>query len=116
MVKIIDNAITMTRGDTLRATVTITRDGEAYTPVTGDTVRFALKRDVLNGAKTEYKDAEPLVLKDIPIDTLLLQLDPEDTKHLGFGSYVYDIQITFADGSVDTFIAAQKLVLSPEVE
>ncbi len=116
MVKIENNVITMTRGDTLRATVTITRDAEPYTPVTGDAVRFALKRNVLNGSKTEYKDAEPLILRDIPIDTLLLELTPDDTKALGFGEYVYDIQITFADGSVDTFIAAQKLVLSPEVE
>ena len=43
-------------------------------------------------------DEKPLVVKDIPSDTMLLVLEPEDTKTLPFGKYVYDIQITYADG------------------
>ena len=119
-VRINRNIIQMTRGDTLLAQVKInvsTDSGvEPYEPQEGDTVRFALKHNTMNLAKTEYTDTDPLILKDIPIDTLILALDPEDTKNLGFGEYVYDIQITLADGTVDTFIAEGRFVLKPEVQ
>lgn len=109
------NKITMTRGDTLRVKVGIIVDGEAYTPQEYDVVRFALKHSKLNAAQTEYTDAEPLVLKEIPNETLVLELEPSDTKSLGFGKYDYDIQITFADGTVDTFIS-DALKLTKEVD
>lgn len=110
------NKITMTRGDTLRVTVGMFRDGEEYTPSVGDTLRFALKTPKFKDNGGNYKDDEPLILKDIPISTRLLSLDPEDTKSLKFGKYVYDIQITFADGTVDTFITTEDFKLTPEVE
>ena len=115
MVEVNGNKITMTRGDTLRIKVDITVDGETYEPVNGDVVRFALKHDSLNSTKTEFTDTEPLVLKTIPNETLVLELEPEDTKSLGFGKYAYDIQITFEDGTVDTFIS-DRVVLTKEVE
>lgn len=104
-----NNAIYLTRGDTFKAVLTITYpDGSIYTPIEGDSIRFAMKRDV--------EDTECLILKDIPIDTMMLQLDPADTKELEFGSYIYDIQLTKANGDVDTFITASKLKLTVEVE
>lgn len=115
MVKINNNKITMTRGDTLSTTVTITVDGEEYTPQTGDTVRFAMKHDDMTVDKTAYTDSEALLIKNIPIDTMLLKLDSADTKPFDFGNYVYDIEITFANGDVDTFISST-LVLKPEVD
>lgn len=118
MYSIKKNQITLTRGDTLRLEVEIEKDGEAYTPVEGDSVRFALKHPKMTrdtDGYEEFSDAEPLLVKDIPIDTMILQLDPEDTKPFGFGEYVYDIQITFSDGTVDTFIANTKFKLEPEV-
>lgn len=117
MVKIKGNTITMTRGDTLLVGVGMElKNGDIYTPVQGDTLRFALKHPKMNAYKSEYTDAEPLVLKDIPIDTCQLRLEPEDTKSLGFGDYVYDIQLTRADGYVDTFIYEAKFTLAPEVD
>ena len=116
MIHIEGTTITMTRGDTLAVQVGITRGGEPYTPQEGDSVRFALKSSKMNAKRTEYADAEPLLVVDIPTDTLLLQLAPEDTKPLGFGSYVYDIQLTYADGAVDTFITEATLTLTPEVD
>lgn len=109
-------AITMTRGDTLRVQVNIQRDGESYTPAAGDAVRFALKRARYKNSGGNFCDDEPLLRKDIPTDTMLLELAPEDTKPLRFGKYVYDIQITFADGTVDTFIPTADFLLTPEVE
>lgn len=111
-----DNSITLTRGDTFRGKVGIKVDGEQYTPVDGDVVRFALKHNKLNADKTEYTDPEPLILKTIPNDTLILELEPSDTKELGFGKYVYDVQITLADGTVDTFITKAPFKLTEEVD
>ena len=106
-VKIQGNVIRLTRGDSLRVTVGITQDGETYTPSEGDSIRFALKKD--------FNDLNPLVIRNIPIDTLQLILIPEDTKPLDFGKYWYDIELTKADGTVDTFIGPEKFYITEEV-
>ena len=112
--------IRLTRGDSLILQVVILRkkDKEApeiYTPEDGDAVRFALKRNIMNPEKTRYLDSKPLVEKNIPIKTLILRLESEDTKFLEFGNYVYDIELTTKDGMVDTFIADADFILTPEV-
>ncbi len=117
MVKVVKgNRIEMTRGDTLLLRVKVTVGGVPYTPMPGDSVRFALKRDDMDYYKKQFKDASPLVLRDIPTDTMLLRLEPEDTKGLDFGDYVYDVQLTFASGFVRTFIADARLTLCREVD
>lgn len=78
-----------------------------YIPMNGDRIRFAMKND--------YNDETPLLIKEIPIDTMILTLNPEDTKHLPFGKYVYDIELTKATGEVDTFITKAILKLTEEV-
>lgn len=101
--------ITLTRGDTFMAQISIAdSNGEPYVPVEGDSVRFAMK--------AKCTDAEPLLVKEIPIDTLKLVLEPEDTKGLSFGTYVYDIQLTKATGEVDTFITTAKIKITEEVD
>lgn len=108
MVRLQGTSIIMTRGDTARVQVSISNpDGSEYQPVEGDTVRFAMKES--------YDDEEPLVLKDIPTDTMLLTIDPADTKPLPFGKYVYDIELTQTDGTVNTFITKASIVLDEEV-
>lgn len=102
--------ITLTRGDTLVVKVSITqKDGDIpYIPSGSDKVRFAMKE--------KYTDEEPLLVKDIPIDTMELVLNPEDTKKLPFGKYVYDIQLTTSSGVVDTFITKSTFKLTEEVD
>ena len=107
--------IKMTRGDTLNVKVTINKDGEEYVPEEGDVIRFALKSNTLKSDNSGYKDEEPLILREIPTDTMLLKLDPADTKELPFGTYVYDIEITFADGAVETFITKASFKITEEV-
>lgn len=114
-VKVEGNTITMTRGDTLRLKIVVVVDGEEYTPHGQDVVRFAVKHSQLNAMKTEYADKKPLISKVVPNITQTLQLDPADTKALGFGRYDYDVQITFADGTVSTFIS-DTLALTKEVD
>ena len=114
--KIKKNSISLTRGDTFRAQVTLlTEDGSPYVPTAGDSLRFALKHPQLNSDGTDYADTNPLILKTIPTDTMILELEPEDTKSLGFGDYVYDVEITLEDGTVDTFITAAPFKLTEEV-
>ena len=107
--KVRNNTIYLTRGDTFRAVITITNpDGTIYTPKDGDSIRFAMKESV--------DSEELLIFRDIPIDTMMLVIYPGDTKELEYGSYVYDIQLTKANGDIDTFITASKLKLTYEVE
>lgn len=117
--------ITHTRGDTLLLPVEIYQnigpdpEGEPvwapYIPQPGETVRFALKSARMTTGNREYVDQEPLILVDIPINTLILRLDPEDTKDLSFGTYKYDIEITQLGGIVTTFITEADFKLTPEV-
>ena len=101
--------ITLTRGDSFAADIGIYQpNGDPYIPTEGDSVRFAMKKNV--------KDTEVLIFKDIPIDTLRLVIDSEDTKGLEFGTYVYDIQLTKSTGEVDTFITKSNFILTEEVE
>ena len=104
-----NNTIYLTRGDTFKAVISITYpDGSVYTPKEGDQIRFALKENI--------EDEECLIWRDVPIDTMLLVIYPGDTKELEFGTYVYDIQLTKANGDVDTFITASKFKITAEVE
>ena len=108
MQSIVGTTITLTKGDTFKATVTMeTASGEKYTPAAGDVIRFALKKN--------YSDAQPLIHKTIPHDTMLLQLVPSDTSERDIGKYVYDIEITYANGDIDTFIDRAQFILTEEV-
>lgn len=99
MFSIENNDIILTRGDTLLLQIKMIKQGEIYTPKQGDSIRFAMKK------KYTDKDSEVILVKNIPIDTLILEIQPQDTKNLPMRSkYVYDIQFTDAQGRVDTFI------------
>lgn len=114
--KINKTAITLTRGDTFIVTVSLKyKDGTPYEPTSADTVRFALKSKRMLAGNTAFYDKEPLILKDIPTNTMELRLDPEDTKDLLFGQYKYDIELTRGDGFVCTFIANADFEIAPEV-
>ena len=114
--KVDGTSVYLTRGDSLLLQIGITVNQQEYTPAAGDTIVFALKRDKMNSNRSAYIDAEPLIEKSSPYDTCLLTLDPSDTAELPFGNYVYDVQITFENGRVDTFINNAKFYLVPEVE
>ena len=102
-----NNNITLVRGDYFSCHVTMTKEGEIFTPTSGS-LRFAVKK--------RYTDTDDKVLinKQIPLDTLLLELESSDTKSLKFGDYVYDIEYTDILGHPDTFIRA-KFILAEEV-
>lgn len=97
--KIEGTNITLTRGDSLFLQLSLKKNGETYIPAAGSSIRFAMKKS--------YKDpdSEVVLTKSVPIDTLLLEIEPQDTKQLPMDkSFVYDIQLTDENGYVDTFI------------
>ena len=104
-----DNTIHLTRGDTARFSIgqiknTITNTN--YTPTEDDTVTMTIKKTVLQ--------ADPCV-QLIVHGGEVLHIKPEDTKAMAFGKYVYDVQITMADGDVYTIIPPTPFELLKEV-
>lgn len=109
MYSIKGNDISLTRGDSLNLHIRISQDGAVYTPDAEDVIRFAMKH--------RYTDSDENVLinKVVPHDTMLLTIEPSDTKSLKMGTtYVYDVQITKANGDVYTFIQG-KFTITEEV-
>ena len=100
-----NDSITLTRGDSFFCEFPLYLNGEAYELQEGDQVRFAVKAD--------WDDTEPCICKQC--DGYMLQLDPDDTKMLEFGKYWYDVEITFADGTVITKKKKKRLILDEEV-
>ena len=108
MYKVDGNSIMLTRGDSFYAEVGIyDAEGHAYEVQSGDVIKFGLKQST--------KESTCLIEKTIDNNDLILYLSPEDTKELPFGNYVYDIEITFANGDVDTFINGASFQLKAEV-
>lgn len=100
--------ITLTRGDSLVLQINLKKNGTAYTPVSPASVRFAMKGS--------YEDAETVLEKSVPINTMLLEFEPNDTKDLPMGKkYVYDIELTDENSRVDTFISG-KFIIDKEVK
>jgi hypothetical protein len=115
-----NNNITLTRGDTLTLTVeplhkvdpvapATEPTWEPYTPEEGDVIRFALGK----GFKTE-PGYELILSKNIPNDTLTFTCSSTETS-IPYRAYNYDVEITHADGCVDTFISG-RLVITGEVK
>lgn len=108
MVKILDNGISATKGDTVRYNFVIkNNDGSIYHPVVGDVIHFGLKES--------YDDTECIITKEISTSELCLILSHDDTKNLKPNvAYVWDIQIEKVNGDVETFDNGI-LLLTPEV-
>ena len=104
-----DLRIVMTRGDTAKISIGIKfkNSGEDYDPDPDDILRFSVKKYL--------SDRNPAIVKDIPVSTMILTIDPDDTKNLSFGYYHYDIQLIKSNGDTDTIIEDRILELSPEV-
>ena len=102
MISLKGNEITMTRSDSLILNLSLfNKDGTEYVPIEGDYIRFAMSTGYLGDVNYILH-----INKEIPIDTMILELEPEDTHDLAYVKYNYDIEITHADGRVDTFISS----------
>ena len=104
-----DNALHLTRGDTARlllGSVVNLVTGKEYILSADDTVTFTVK-------KTVY-DTTPAVQITVP-GGAAIHIKPEDTKEMAFGNYLYDVQLTTADGDVYTVIPPTKFEVLKEV-
>lgn len=101
----------MTRGDTESIDVYCINESSALIPlVDGDAVYFTVKASV--------DDEDVIIQKIVSSFTegkASITIEPEDTNELSYGNYVYDVQITKADGTVKTIIAPSEFVIGPEV-
>lgn len=97
-----NNKITLTRGDTLTLTLTLTNaDGTVYEPENGDSLRFAISKGYEGGVVYEL-----IYEQNIPTDSLTFTMLAAETKKLEYTEYNYDIELTHADGCVDTVISS----------
>ena len=91
--------ITLTRGDTLAFEVGMKKGNQTYTPVEGDKLRFALSIGYVG-----EQGYQLIKSQDIDTTTRLVVVDAETTAGWTEDEYNYDIELTYADGKVDTFI------------
>ena len=108
MVTINGKRIVMTKGDSATIEFVLYDGNGIYEPSEGDTMRFAMKQF--------YSDTTPLISKQIDMETMTLQLEPSDTASLDAQcQYVYDVEVTLSDGTVDTVVPNGTLWLREEV-
>lgn len=104
MFEVNGTTIRMTRGDTARFSITVNNpDGTEYTLQTGDIITFTMKKHAGSTAADLTKTGAEIVI------------DHDDTASLAVGEYVYDIDITLANGDVHTIIPQSKLTLEADV-
>lgn len=98
--------LSMTRGDT--ESITVSLQGDVFS--SGDKVEFTVRKfpdhieKQIHKTVTEFEDGKAII-----------RLYPEDTGKLSFMQYVYDIQLTRADGTVYTIIKPSRFEILPEV-
>lgn len=102
-----DGTIKLTRGDSARISLSITFDDNAtYTVQDGDVVTLSVKKTT--------EDTRYVLQKKLGKD-LLFYIEPHDTKKIQFGRYIYDVQLTRANGDVYTIIAPSTFEILQEV-
>ena len=93
--------IYITRGDSVSMDITLTQPlppYEEYTLQTGDKLVFTVRET----AKTLEDTPEILIQKEFTDNRL--ELTGNDTAELEYGKYVYDIQLIFNSGEINTVI------------
>ena len=104
MFSINGNKITITRGDTGVFTLTV-KNGDTEYDYSNDEVLFTVKQ---NTRANEY-----VIQKTVRYGENIT-IAPADTQRLGYGTYVYDVQLT-SGGIVDTIIPPSPFVIAEEV-
>lgn len=99
--------IVITRGDTGRGKLTLSMDGIPYEMQEGDEIHVGVKRD--------YSDQECLIRKIYTENPFVLHIEPQDTKSLDFGTYVWDAELVRANGDTYTFVVKKEFVVTEEV-
>lgn len=103
---VINNSKELTRGDTGLYSITLyDAEGAEYVPSEGEIVRFYLLKKNCD----ELSDA--ILVKDIPTDTMQLELTPSETADLATGTYPYRVRLTDSLGHEWTVIKSQLKII-----
>ena len=95
----------MTRGDSANISV------EGLTLVAGDEVKFTVKEH----SNTPEKKMQIILTEFDAQGNGIIRITPDDTKGLDFRTYVYDIELTRADGRVSTVVKKHEFKIEEEV-
>ena len=106
MFNVFMNDITITRGDDASFDIGITYNDKCmrYVMQQGDKLTFTVKKAAAD---------ETAILQKVLTEPKLV-IAAADTAKLEFGSYKYDLQMTFADGKIQT-VAEGNFVLGEEL-
>lgn len=106
MLKVTNNVIYLTRGDTAVLSLSIKQDdGTEYVIENGDSILFTIKRST----------KEKTVILQKAVADGKIKINPEETASLDYGSYCYDVQLKKADGTVATVITPSPFIVTEEV-
>ena len=89
--------IEIVKGNTFRQRIRIINDERLnYIPSAGDQIMFVVK--------SKYSDDKSLFEKQIPYDSMMLELKAKETAKMKTGNYVYYIKLIRHNADADTFI------------
>ena len=109
--KINGTDITMIRGDSECIYVTVVdTSGEPVPLREGDTIYFTVK----TSTQTEKKIIQKVVTV-FEDGGAIIEIEPDDTRGVGAGTYFYDIQLTRENGEVKTIIHPSRFTLKGDV-
>ena len=107
MLKIDGNTIYLTKGDTAYLDVGLVyADDKPYVAHEGDTITLSLKRNILD---SDYS------LQKVVNAGETIVFNPDDTKDLTAGKYVYDVQLDTNASEVFTIIPTSDFYLQEGV-
>ncbi|MBR0204090.1 MAG: hypothetical protein IJQ56_06980 [Synergistaceae bacterium] len=108
MLTVTGNRIYLTKRDSAYFKIDLKdNSGAEYIPYAGDKIYFKIRKNI-------FSDAVVFV-KEIPKDTLILELTPEDTANLEITSYRYEIEIVSILGQNFTVINDGVIYIGPDV-
>lgn len=106
MLKITDNKVMLTRGDTAVLKIEIQKDdGTPYELKPTDTLVMTIK------ANTTVKD---IIIQKAAVNGVIT-IAASETEQLKYGYYYYDVELRQADGFVSTIISPHSFVICEEV-
>ncbi len=101
-----NNQKELTRGDTGMYSITLyDAEGSEYIPAEGESITFYLLQKDCDDL------TEAILVKDIPTDTMQLELEPSDTRDLKTGSYSYRIRLRDVVGHEWTVIKSKLKII-----
>jgi len=109
--KVVQNAISMVRGDTETITIKKTDINDNQVSFSdGDIIYFTIKKSIHDTNKILQK-----VVTTFIDGNALIEITHNDTKDIIYGTYLYDVQLTDKNGVVTTLIEPSRFYIQGEV-